>query len=257
MAGATAASKSKQIADKIEAMSMAIKQGDPFNLFSWKQLERELESIKGQPENYGHYLLNSAALWGIRGDEAEISKFLNIYVGKLGKDWNWHAVRASLTPFLGKADGVAEMLEFGYPKDSRDVLAAVAELCTQSGFFLSSKKILDDLQEYDPEFAENLVVSNFSFVKNAAHYMLENELGEISVAERITHLSKVMVCEGVHLSKYNVIANKFGITFEFAVNAEVERLVDLNMLISDRLAADFSDSLSQHLSVGVVPWEDV
>ncbi|MOA31679.1 hypothetical protein D3C78_1528490 [compost metagenome] len=52
-----------------------------------------------------------------------------------------------------------------------------------------------------------------------------------------------------------MVANEFGIMLDYLVDADIDRLVDIDFAITDALCAAFDDTLANHISIGVAPME--
>lgn len=256
MAGPKIHSKSQQIPSRIESMASELKAGADFDLWAWKSLMRDVESLESNPNFYGPSVLNKAVLWGFRDSQSEVLRSFNLYAGRFGKTWDWHIVRATMASLLGSVEPVSSMLSYGYPKNNGAILVQVMDICCQAGFFVSAWEALKLLKEVDSAYAKQIENVHYRYLEKAAEYLILQELDEEEVARRVVYAARAILDKGYTLSKYSIMANDFGITFELALREEIETLVDLNILLSEKLATDFEESLSQYLSVGVYPWEE-
>lgn len=76
------------------------------------------------------------------------------------------------------------------------------------------------------------------------------------MADRIVAASKAVIDSRIRLTSYKLRSDTFGLIFEFIVDADIDRLVEVDLAISDVLATQFEETLSQHLIVGVTPKEE-
>lgn len=255
MAGAVKKSKIEEVAEGIDMMAVQLKRGVPFNLFAWKQLYRKVEQLEHSPDVYGAALLNQAVMWGFRGCLPEIKKRFDRYAGEIGKDWNWYLIMANMAPKLGDISGVKGLLASDFSWNDKFKVAKVVEVCGQTGFFVSARKAMQRLAELDSGMAEKARTKTIQHISVAAEYFLENNISEEKVAERLVFASRSVVELGYVLSSYAVTANESGVIVEFAVIAEIDKIIDLDFAITERLVSKFDDVMSQHVSFGVLPME--
>lgn len=256
MAGPKKNSKTDQIPQKIETMASALKAGAEFDMWAWKSLMRDVESLESNPSFLGPSILNKAVLWSFRDSQVEVQRCLNRYAGLRGKTWDWHMVRATMASMLGDVEPISSMLDFGYPKSNGHNLIQVVDVCCQAGFFVSAWEALRLLKEIDSGFDRQFENVHYHYLEKAAEYLISHKVEELKIAERVVYAGRLLLDNGYRLSKYSITANEYGITFELALKAEIETLVDLNILLSEKFVTDFEESLSEHLSVGVYPFEE-
>lgn len=84
-------------------------------------------------------------------------------------------------------------------------------------------------------------------------YIDENGLDERDIADRLKVASRVVVEMTGPLTTFSVSAGDWGITLEYTVDDDIERLVEIDFAITRSLVETFEDTLSQHISIGVRP----
>nr|DAF79151.1 MAG TPA: hypothetical protein [Caudoviricetes sp.] len=255
MAGATPKSKTSEISDRIDVFGSGLKGGGELDMFEWHRLRRDLEALELVPDQRRSALLLQAIIWEFRHDREKIQSLLSQAAGKFGKDLNWYMTRANMAPTFGDTTLITDMLEYGYPKDSIPHLDKVISMCSHAGMFISAKKALDELMKIDGR-AGKLLEGEFPFLRSAASYLEQHEIPELAVADRIVAASKAVIDSRIRLTSYKLRSDTFGLIFEFIVDADIDRLVEVDLAISDVLATQFEETLSQHLIVGVTPKEE-
>lgn len=80
--------------------------------------------------------------------------------------------------------------------------------------------------------------------------MIEHGIDERAVADRI-QVAHAIAKQHARTNTFSVLANEFGVTIEYLIDAEIEQLVDINLDISEALCSKFEDTLSEHISLGV------
>ena len=255
MAGATPKSKASEITDRINVFGSSLKDGGEFDMFEWHRLRRDLEALELVPDQRRSALLLQAIVWEFRHDREKIQALLNQAAGKFGKDLNWYLTRANMAPTFGDTTLVTDMLEHSYPKDSTAHLDKVVSMCSHAGMFTSAIRALDDLIKLD-ERAGKTLESGLPFLRSAANYLEKHEIPELDVANRVVAASRVVIDSQFRLTTYKLRADTFGLIYEFVIDADIDRLVGVDLAISDVLATQFEETLSQHLSVGVTPKEE-
>lgn len=255
MAGAAPKSKTSEITDRINILGSGLKDGGKFDMVEWQRLRRDLEALEAVPAHRKTALLLLAVLWEFKHDREKIQTLLSQAAGKFGKDLNWYLTRANMAPTFGDTTLITDMLEHSYPKDSKAGLDKVVSMCSHSGMFASAVRALDDLIKLDEGRGKALEVE-YPFIRPAANYLNIHGIPELDVANRVVAASRVVVDSQFRLTKYSVRSDTSGVIFEFILDAEIDRLVDLDLAISDTLASQFEETLSQHLSVGVTPREE-
>lgn len=256
MAGATPKTKSAQLTDRINLMGDTLKSGGVFDEMSWQRIRREAESLEAVPEQRAIAILLLAILWEMRLDREKTLSYLNRYIANFGKSHNWYMTRANMAPTLGDASLVTDMLENSYPKGNKAELAKVISICHHSGMFASARKALEDVRQLDEKLGFHLE-SAFPYIIETSDYLVAHDIPELRVATRVAAASKVLVEEKISLTRYVLRADEFGMSFEFVVDNDVDVLAGLELKISEALAEGFEDTLSNHLSVGVTPKEEV
>lgn len=255
MAGATPKSKTSEITNRINILGSGLKDGEGFDMVEWQRLRKELEALESVPGHRRSALLLLAVLWEFKYDRDKIQSLLNQVAGSFGKDTNWYLTRANMAPTFGDARLITEMLEHGYPKDSRAVLDKVISMCSHSGMFTSAVRALDELIRLDAKIGKALE-GEYPFLRPAATYLSIHGVPELDVANRVVAASRVVVDHQFRLTKYSVRSDASGLMFEFTLDGELDRLVEVDLAISDAIAAQFEGTLSQHLSIGVSPKEE-
>lgn len=256
MVGGIPRAKIDDVTNRLQEMAQQIRLGNELNDLSWHRLLKDLKKLQSIQDYYAASLLNEAVLWSYRDSLGEISRLLNTYAAKFGKQWDWHLIRATMAPRFGSIDGVVDMINSGIPSSNKSVLFEVLEVLCQTGFFVSANKVLARIAELDSTVAISAVEGHYKFVPACAKYMVQNKMEETEAASRIASASRIVLDHGFQLRKYAVVSGEFGIMFELGVDASIDALVDMNFAISDKLAENFDMSSAEHISVGVYPWED-
>ena len=254
MAGAARKTKVSEITEQINVMGRHLRDGGSLDAMTWRRLFNQLEALDNA-DQFGLALLLQAVLWSFKDQPDQAARLFNIYAGRLGKDQEWYFTRANMAPMFGDVSPVIEMLGAVYPSGDVHRLSKVAVMCNHAGMFMSAQKAIEDIDKLDRVRGES-VRSECGFLGDVVAYLKNHSVPEVDVAKRILAASRVVLDQGFVLTKYAVRANEYGITFEFVLDADIERLVDVNMAISDTLATNFEDTLCQHLSVGVTPKEE-
>lgn len=255
MAGATPKSKTSEITDRINVFGNSLKDGGELDMFEWHRLRRDLEALELVSDQRRSALLLQAIVWEFRHDREKIQALLSQVSGKFGKDRNWYMTRANMAPTFGDTSLITDMLEHSYPKDSAMHLDKVVSMCSHAGMFISATKAIDDLIKLD-ERAGKALENGFPFLRMAAHYLTKHEIPELDIANRVVAASRVVIDSQFRLTTYQLRTDTYGLTYEFVIDAAIERLVDVDLAISDAIASQFEGTLSQHLSVGVTPKEE-
>ncbi len=256
MTGANPKSKVSEFAERLNAIGDALTLGLPFNEMAWMKLLREIEEFGKLPEFAAISLLHQTVLWGFKNNSVKVNKLLNTYAGLFGKDIEWYLTRASKAPILGDIDVVKDLVNFDYPKGNIRVLGRVIESCNQSGLFVSANKALEQLRALGEEGARLARNEYYAHIPSACEYLNMHNVDEVEVGRRVVTASRVAIELSGALRQFNVQANRFGITFEFVIDAELDRLIDMDFAISESLADKFEDTLSNYISIGVSPWQE-
>jgi hypothetical protein len=254
MAGAARKTKVSEITERINVMGRNLRDGETLDLMTWKRLFNELEALENA-DQFGRALLLQAVLWEFRNEPDKSVRLFNLYAGRIGKDREWHFTRANMAPMLGDVKPIIEMLGSAYPDGDIDGLSKVVVMCNHAGMFMSAQRAINDIERLDPARAAR-IRDDWGFLEGIGIYFNCHQVDEIEVAKRVVTASRVVLDSGFRLTKYTVGWNEYGITFEFMLDADIERLVDINLAISDALAEKFEGTLSDHLSIGVTPYEE-
>ncbi|MGE6564334.1 hypothetical protein ACQKF2_16390 [Pseudomonas hunanensis] len=253
MAGAAAQSKSSELTDRINDLAIERTRSGRVNEWAWRSLKRDVEAFGQSPEFGADSLILLAAVWSLRSDVGEVDRCLNIYAGKYGKDWRWHRARAMQGPALGRLDMVTDMLKFGVPDGSARDLGIVAHVCNQSGLFATAYTHWKKATSLDEKIFDGEEIPYYAHLPSTVAYLDEHQIDERELSARLAIASQVVMEMSGPLTTFSVDSNDWGITFEFTVDAPIERLVEIDFAITRRLVAEFDDTLSQHFSIGVTP----
>jgi|GEM_PF-5510190 len=145
------------------------------------------------------------------------------------------------------------MLKFGYPKGDPASISMVARICNQAGLFYSAEKALSEFEKASGSMVEEEELQFFVHLPETLAYMREHKLDEVELARRLSAASQVVLEMVGPLTTFSVRASDEGISFEYTVDGDVERMIDVDFAITRRLVRDFEDTMSTHLSIGVVP----
>lgn len=255
MVGATPKSKTSEITDRINVFGYSLKDCGEFDIFEWHRIRRDLEALELVPDQRRFALLLQAVVWDFRHDREKIQVLLNHVAVQFGKDLDWYMTRANMAPTFGDASLITDMLEHGYPQGSAVHLEKVVAMCSHAGMLISAVKALDDLIKLD-EKAGKAQESAHPFLRSAADYLKIHEISELDVANRVVAASRVVIDSLFRLTTYKLRVDTFGLIFEFVIDSEIDRMVEVDLAISDAIATQFEGTLSQHLSVGVIPREE-
>ena len=250
MAGAVPKGKDQDLIDRINALSRQKSADGRIDDWAWRALKRDAESFARIPEFEGRGLLLLAVIWGMGANPNEMDRCLNLYAGKYGKDWAWYRARAQQGPSFGRLNTVIDMLKFGYPKGDLPNAYFVARVCNQAGLFQTTADTLEAATRLGGMCNED-ELKYYAHLPSVVRYMNENSVDEREIAKRIERASQVVIQMSGPLTSFEVYGNESGITFEYNVDADIERLVDMDLAISEALASDFEDTYSSHISIGV------
>ncbi|WP_122302945.1 hypothetical protein [Pseudomonas amygdali] len=256
MAGQAPKPMSSEIADRINALAAERSRTGSVNDWSWRLVKKDIESLRRIPEFAPQSLIFEAIIWSIAYKANETERCFNLYAGQYGKDWAWYRARAMQGPALGRTDMVVDMLEAGYPQASVRELKLVSTVCNQAGLFISSAEALDKCLKLDPSSLRSDEVNHLSHLKNTVPYMVENSVDEREVSKRIAVASRVVIDMSGPLTTFSIHTSEAGITFEYTVDADIERLVEIDLAISEALVDGFAETLSMHVSIGVTPADE-
>lgn len=148
---------------------------------------------------------------------------------------------------------VTDMLRFGVPEGGARDLGIVAHVCNQSGLFATAHANWKKAITLDEKIFDDDEVTYYEHLPSTVAYLQEHQLDERDLSARLAIASQVVIEMSGPLTTFSVDSNDWGITFEFTVDAPIERLVEVDFAITRRLVAEFDDTLSQHFSVGVTP----
>ncbi|MBI6911035.1 hypothetical protein [Pseudomonas palleroniana] len=255
MAGAAHKSKTSEITDRINVFGASLKDDGKFDMLEWQRLRRDLEELEAIPAHRKTALMLLAVVWEFKHDREKIQALLNQAAGKFGKDLNWYLTRANMAPTFGDTTLITDMLEHSYPKGSKAGLDKVVSMCSHSGMFSSAVRALDDLIKLD-ERQGRALEEEYPFLRPASNYLEIHDIPELEVANRVVAASKVVIDSQFRLTRYSVRSDVTGLMFEFTIDGEIDRLVEVDLAISDAIATQFEGTLSQHLSIGVSPKEE-
>lgn len=253
MVGAAPKTKASEIADRLNALAAERAITGSINEWTWRLLKRDVEALGKVPALAPQSLIFEAIVWSLASNTTEMERCFNLYAGRYGKNWVWHRARAMQGPALGRTDMVIDMLEAGYPQGNASDLQLVAHVCNQSGLFLSSAEALTKCLKIDPSTSELKEVQDLSHLRDTVPYMIENELDEREISKRIAVASAVVREMSGPLTTFSVHTGEAGIIFEYTVDVETDRLVDIDFAITRMLVSSFEDTMSQHMSIGVTP----
>ncbi|MEE1869088.1 hypothetical protein [Pseudomonas auratipiscis] len=253
MAGAAAQSKSSELTDRINNLAIERTHSRRVDEWTWIALKRDVEAYGRAPEFEAESLILMAALWNLRSNIAEMERCLNVYAGKYGKDWRWHRTRAMQGPALGRFDMVTDMLKFGVPEGSARDFGIVAHVCNQSGLFVTAHTNWKKAVQLDENIFDGEEIPYYAHLPSTVAYLQEHRVDERELSSRLAVASQVVIEMSGPLTTFTIDSNDWGITFEFTVDAAIDRLVDIDFAITRRLVAEFQDTLSKHISIGVAP----
>lgn len=250
MAGAVPQTKNQILTDRINVMARKRIATGKYDEWEWRALKRDVEVYAAAPGHEDKGLLLLSIVWGMAGNTAEMDRSLNIYAGRFGKDWAWHRARAQQGPSFGRLDTVMDMLEYGYPPGDLPNIYFVARVCNQSGLFRKTWEILQTAQGLGGSIPSD-ELQHYAHLPGILRYMDEHAVDENVVAERIARASQVVMRMVGSLSSFEAYGSEAGITFDYTVDADIDRLVDIDFAISEALAESFEDTYSRHVSIGV------
>jgi hypothetical protein len=252
MAGAALQSKHQLLTDRINLMAKTRIATGKYDEWEWRALKRDVEAFAKVPEFEGKGLLLLSVVWGMAGKAAEMDRCLNQYAGRFGRDWPWHRARAQQGPSFGRLDTVMDMLKFGYPQGDLPNSYFVARVCNQSGLFRRAAEVLEAARTMGGSIPPE-ELRHYAHLPGILQYMDENSVDENVMAERLACASQVVMKMAGSLSSFEAYGSEAGITFDYTVDADTERLVDIDFAISEALAERFEDTYSRHVSIGVTP----
>ncbi|MFJ3114947.1 hypothetical protein ACIPI6_00310 [Pseudomonas protegens] len=253
MVGAVPQSIHNDLVARINELASQRSKSPSADDWTWRALKRDVEKLAKNPQFTARATLLLATVWGLVGNTEEMERCFNQYAGKYGKDWPWYRGRAFQGPALGRLDVVVDMLNFGYPKGDKATADFVGRLCYQSGLFLSAEKALLHSAEISGGSLAGADAKYYGSLPSIITYINEHELDEKDIADRLQVASRVVVDMTGPLTTFSVSAGDWGITLEYTVDDEIERLVEIDFAITRRLVIEFEDPLSQHISIGVRP----
>ncbi|MGV6394507.1 hypothetical protein ACTUVN_004471 [Pseudomonas caspiana] len=253
MAGPAPKTKSSEIADRINDLAAERARTGSINDWNWRLLKKDVEALRRIPALAAQSLIFEAIVWSLASNTAEMERCFNIYAGQYGKDWSWHRARAMQGPAHGRTDMVIDMLEAGYPQGTPSDLRVVAHVCNQSGLFFSSADALNKCLKLEPSSCDLKEVHDLSHLQDTVPFMVENNLDEREISKRIAVASQVVIAMSGPLTTFSIHTSEVGITFEYTVDADIDRLVDIDFAITDKLVSSFEDTMSQYMSIGVTP----
>jgi len=247
MVGHIPATRDKELTDKVNSMWEALVKENHLIELDWRRLLKELEDL--EKTSPGMILLQSV-MWAFKQNNANVDRALNRYVGFYGKDIHWYMCRASIGPLLGRTSMVTDIIDNCYPASSINGLITVMNAAAQTGMFISAKRAYQDLVGLGVDNIEERSYIRLPITLAAADYMIEHGIDERAVADRI-QVAHAIAKQHARTNTFSVLANEFGVTIEYLIDAEIEQLVDINLDISEALCSKFEDTLSEHISLGV------
>ncbi|NIF28326.1 hypothetical protein F3J44_18320 [Pantoea sp. Tr-811] len=134
--------------------------------------------------------------------------------------------------------------------------AFVARLCYQSGLFRSAEKALRESFDLSGGVISEDDSRRYGPLPKIVGYLDEHGLDEKEIAVRLEVASRVVIEMAGPLTTFSVGGGEWGITFEYTVEDEIERLVEIDFAVTRKLVATFEDTLSQHISIGVTPFSE-
>lgn len=252
MAGAAPKTKNQILTNRINAMAHKRIANGKYDEWEWRSLKRDVEVFAATPGFEDKGLLLLSVVWGMAGNSAEMDRCLNLYAGRFGKDWAWHRARAQQGPSFGRLDTVMDMLKYGYPQGDIPNIYFVAKICNQSGLFRKTSEILQVAKGLGGSIPAD-EQKYYAHLPGILRYMDEHSVDEIIIAERIARASQIVIQMVGSLSSFEAYGSEAGITFDYTVDADFDRLVDIDFAISEALAESFEDTYSRHVSIGVTP----
>lgn len=243
-----------EIIERINVLGRAVSEQDELNIFSWNGLLKDIQKLESLPGLGETSLLHQAVMWGMRPNRDKIRSLFNHCAVKYGKTPSWHLIRSNYATLFGDVSMVTDLLTSGFGRGGPSHLAKVVDILVASGFYITAWSFLNEISKQDIKTAE-LLENRYPFLGFTAEYLTKHDLDEVDVARRVTLSSKLVADAGFRLRKFAVSAGNYGVSVELIVNAEIDRLVDLNLTISDAIAETFEELISEHVTTGVVPWE--
>jgi hypothetical protein len=248
MVSPAAKTKPTEIVDRINELAAGRAKTGSINDWNWRLLKKDFEALRKIPALAQETLVFEAIVWRLASNTAEMDRCFELYAGQYGKDWPWHRGRAMQGPAHGRTDMVVDMLEAGYPLDVPSDLRVVAHVCNQSGLLLSSAEAPNRCLKLDPSSRDLEDVDNLNHLQATGPYMLENSLDEREISKRIAVASQVVIAMSGPFTTFSIHTGDEGITFEYTVDAETDRLVDIDFGITAKLVSTFENTMSRHMS---------
>ncbi|MCV4285115.1 hypothetical protein [Pseudomonas capsici] len=252
MAGPTPQPKVNQLVTKVRLLSAALFETGILNEIAWQAAFNESVELENTP-HARHALISRVALFSLKGDMDNAKSTLELYLGRFGEDWMWHASRASIAPQLCRPDFVAEMIKHGPPDGDAGALESAMNFAAQSGQLISANKFLERLKIMKASVLDSERAHYLSEIAVSADYLNEAGVAESDVAERIALAWRVAQSHAKVARNIDLSANKEGVSYNFGIYAGVERCVEVQRHIDAALVRQFDDPLSEHLSIGVFP----
>lgn len=253
MVGAPAQTKANELAERVNAMWSKLVETGELKDFDWHALRRDLEKAEKTPELATHSYLLRAVMFSFKQDIDNVEQMLNIHAGVIGKTWNWYATRAGIGPSISNLSFVLDMLSFGYPKDNPTDLIRVLEPVTQFGLFRTAKSVVAQFHKLGISDVQPFTSANVFQTIAAADYFEAHGVDEKEIALRIKCASEIVRKHFTRLKNFRLTANEWGVSFEYIVDAEIERLIDVDWEITEALCAKFDDPLSEYITIGTTP----
>jgi hypothetical protein len=144
-----------------------------------------------------------------------------------------------------------DMLKFGYPQGDLPNSYFVAKICNQSGLFRRAAEILEAARASGGDIPAD-ELRHYAHLPRIIRYMDENSVDENVMAERLACASQVVIKMAGTLSSFEAYGSDAGISFDYTVNAEIDRLVDIDFAISEALADRFEDRRNPSLELALM-----
>lgn len=252
MAG-VALDKQDELVERINAMGRGLSEHDELDIFAWNRLLKDIQKAGNNPALAQISLLHQVVMWGMRPDRERMRLLLNEFAAKFGKTQDWYLIRSNYATLFGDVSMVLDLLTSGAARGGVTHMSKVVDVFVSSGLFVSAWNFLLDISEENHIVASELV-ARYPFLEFVSGYVRQHQVDERDVAKSVVLSTKVVVDFGFRLRKFTVSGDEGGISIELNVDADIDRLVDMNFAISDSIAVSFDELISNHVSTGVVPW---
>ncbi|SDG85231.1 hypothetical protein SAMN05216588_101188 [Pseudomonas flavescens] len=252
MAG-TPASVTHELTERVNEMWGDLTSGgQEINEFAWKRLFRDIQKLQTALECKPDALLLEAAMWAFKLDEEGVQRALNIYSGWYGKTAAWYRARAGFAPRLGRPQMLVDMIDNQYPVGDPHGLLTLLNSSAQMGMFVTARRAIYDLDKLKIDDLPGKAYIRFEQTMQAANYITENDLNERDFADRLQVASEV-INKYAPVSVFSLETGDFGVLFEYVLDFDIDKLIEIDNEISDTICVRFEDSLAQHISIGVTP----